>query len=145
MNDVLVIGYGNTLRGDDGAGVIAAGRARDLIRGVDVVTAHQLQPEHAEAVADHRCVVFVDASVGHSALTVSELAGRTETRGPSAHAFGPDDLLSLAREVYQRKPERAVLLEIPALSMEFGDGLTPETSASVEAALQHIQHEVDRI
>jgi hydrogenase maturation protease len=143
MNPVLVIGYGNTLRGDDGAGVIAAGRARDLVEGVDVVTTHQLQPEHAEAVAGHRCVLFVDASVGRHTLGVTEIWSRERQPHGSTHTLSPAGLLTLAQEVFGKNPERSLLLEIPALSMEFGDGLTPETSACVEEALVHIRHEAE--
>jgi hydrogenase maturation protease len=143
MNHVLVIGYGNTLRGDDGAGVIAAGRARDLVEGVDVVTAHQLQPEHAEAVAGHRCVLFVDASVRRHTLGVTRIAPREQSPHGSTHTLSPEGLLALAREVYRETPERTLLLEIPALSMEFGDGLTPEASACVEEVLVHIRNEAE--
>jgi hydrogenase maturation protease len=143
MNPVLVIGYGNTLRGDDGAGVIAAGRAHDLVEGVDVVTAHQLQPEHAEAVAGHRCVVFVDASVRRHTLGVTEIGPLERSPRGSTHSLSPAGLLALAQEVFGETPERSLLLEIPALSMEFGDGLTPETSACLEEALLHIRHEAE--
>jgi len=143
MNPVLVIGYGNTLRGDDGAGVIVAGRARDLVEGVDVVTAHQLNPEHAEAVAEHPCVVFVDASVRRQSLGVSRVSPHEHAQGGSTHVLSPDEILTLAREVYHHVPDRALLLEIPALSMEFGDGLTPAASAGVEEALQYIRHEAE--
>lgn len=143
MNPVLVIGYGNTLRGDDGAGVITAGRARDLVEGVDVITAHQLNPEHAEAVAEHPCVIFVDASVERHTLGLTILTAARGSSTSGTHAVSPAGILSLAREVYGRAPERALFLEIPALSMEFGDGLTPETSVCVEQALAAIRQEAE--
>ena len=63
--DALVIGYGNTLRGDDGIGPAVAEAVAALgLPGVRVIVAHQLTPELAADLADAQLVVFVDAAVG---------------------------------------------------------------------------------
>jgi len=63
MAEVLIIGYGNPLRGDDGAGWQAAGILKERIRDerVQVVRSHQLMPEMAEAISRARKVIFIDA------------------------------------------------------------------------------------
>ncbi len=50
---VLVIGYGNALRGDDGAGPAAAAALRDQLplRIADVRFFHQLLPELSEVLS----------------------------------------------------------------------------------------------
>ncbi len=48
MADILVLGYGNELRGDDGLGPLVARTVADAnIPGVRVLTARQLLPEFA--------------------------------------------------------------------------------------------------
>ena len=47
----LVIGYGNTLRSDDGAGVIAATRLAEKSSTHQVIAVQQLTPHLAENIA----------------------------------------------------------------------------------------------
>ena len=62
--DFLVIGYGNTLRSDDGVGAkVAAAVAELALPGVVALVLHQLTPELAETISEARAVVFVDAAV----------------------------------------------------------------------------------
>jgi len=62
---ILVIGYGNTLRRDDGVGVRAAEMmaADSRFADVEVLTAYQLTPELSLDIATASLVVFVDADV----------------------------------------------------------------------------------
>ena len=60
----MVIGYGNTLRGDDGVGPrVAEAVAALALPGVRTLVCAQLSPEHADPVAQARTVIFVDAAV----------------------------------------------------------------------------------
>ena len=60
----LVIGYGNDLRSDDGAGRVVADRLDALaLPDVTVRSVIQLTPELALEIAKFDTVVFVDASV----------------------------------------------------------------------------------
>ena len=61
MSKVLVIGYGNTLRGDDAAGVHAAGLIAKRHPEIICVCLHQLVPELAEQIAECDIVFFIDA------------------------------------------------------------------------------------
>jgi len=60
----LIIGYGNTLRGDDGFGWRAAEQlaASHSIGDVEVQTQHQLTPELAQTMSEADTVVFLDAA-----------------------------------------------------------------------------------
>ena len=81
--DVLVIGYGNTLRTDDGVGRLAAERLADDPRldGVRVIGRHQLTPELALDVSQAALVVFVDASQSPSG---GHVHGRADGTGRQA-------------------------------------------------------------
>ena len=61
MSKVLVIGYGNTLRGDDAAGVKAAELISRHHPEFEYIYLHQLVPELAEQIAERDFVFFIDA------------------------------------------------------------------------------------
>jgi hydrogenase maturation protease len=116
---VLVIGYGNALRSDDGFGWHAAARLADDPRmaGATVLQRHQLTPELALDVSRASFVVFVDASTGPAGIaivqTVREAADSTVTW---SHHVDPSVLLALARDLYDRAPD--------ALAVSVGAGTT---------------------
>ena len=78
MTDLLVIGYGNDLRSDDGAGrAVAEAIAERDLPGVEVRSMSQLTPELSLEISGRRVVVFVDADVD-----AIEVTARTVTAGP---------------------------------------------------------------
>lgn len=135
MNGLLVIGYGNTLRSDDGAGIRAVVRIKESIADVDAVALHDLSPELAETVASYDAVVFLDAGVGIATLQVSPLTGDIPADPVRSHMLTPVQVLALARSLYGRAPGTAILIQIPASSFEFGETLSPTTAAAVEEAV----------
>ena len=61
MTEILVIGYGNTLRSDDGAGQrVAELVAEWKLPNVRSLPVHQLTPELAEPISQAELVIFVD-------------------------------------------------------------------------------------
>lgn len=61
---ILVLGYGNTLRSDDGVGYrVAAAVHRWHVPDVEGYTCHQLTPDLAAEIAPRQRVIFVDARV----------------------------------------------------------------------------------
>lgn len=97
---VLVVGYGNALRTDDGLGWHAAELLAEDPRldGAAVLARHQLTPELALDVSRATLVVLVDASHGPSPGTFTiervEPAGRTGTTW--SHHLDPASLVGLA-------------------------------------------------
>lgn len=89
---LLVIGCGNSLRRDDGAGprVVEMLAALDL-PGVQTIVCQQLTPELADAVARSGAVVFVDAAVGlHDEVEWRPLQGEDIPRASrlNPHGYG---------------------------------------------------------
>jgi hydrogenase maturation protease len=147
MADVLVIGYGNPLRGDDGVGCVVAEeiakRIFDPASKVKVVACHQLNPELAEAIADTRAVFFVDASVElkPGEVKVSTVAPDRFSPAGSTHHMKPSALLATASELYgQAPPAKAIV--IGAASFDIGMPLTPTVRAAVRDALRVIEKEI---
>lgn len=139
MTDVLVIGYGNTLRADDGAGPEVARRVEaDALPGVEVRSLPQLTPELALDIARADRVVFVDASVDTAEVEVR----RVEPGPPGPHSMShhgdPATLLTLAGDD-GRVPLSAYVVSIPATNLGLGFELSPTTAAGVDAAVNAIR------
>lgn len=136
----LVIGYGNGLRGDDGAGPqVAAAVAQWNLSGVCALSFPQLTPELADAIAQARLVIFVDAVAGPArAVQVRELAPRDGARS-TGHTSDPQALLALTRAVFGRCP-RAWLVTIPAMDFEVGQPLSSVAREGIPAALEQVRN-----
>jgi hydrogenase maturation protease len=136
MSRVLIIGYGNPLRGDDGFGWHAACRLLDRIADpeVEVMAVQQLTPELTEPMSRAGRVVFIDAAVSGEPGVVQErtLAADSEAGGFTHHAT-PCGLLAGTLALFGRAPE-ATLYSVCGEDFAFGERLTP----AVEAALAQV-------
>lgn len=137
---ILVLGYGNPDRNDDGAGwaVVAALRA-DPPPGVALETAQQLEVEMAERIAELDCAVFVDAATPDlpEPLVVEEISAAWRPHA-TTHHLAPGDLLALAETLYGKRP-RAVLVKLRGGDFNFGARLSPETRAAADEAARRIR------
>lgn len=133
----LLIGVGNAWRGDDGAGLAVARRAREL--GAPRVLAYEgdaVALLEAWAGAGHAVIVDAAAS-GAPAGTLHTFDARaaplpvTLLRS-STHAFGVADAVELARAL-DRLPERLDVYAIEGGDFALAAGLTPPVAAAVEA------------
>ena len=135
----LVIGYGNTLRGDDGVGVRVAEAVEAWgMPGVKVIACHQLMPELAEAVARAQRVVFVDAALDAPREVQWRRLEPAQSSQLIAHAADPRTLLAMARDVYQHCPE-AWWLTIPIDVTAFAESLSPFAEQGLAQALEHLR------
>jgi hydrogenase maturation protease len=137
--DLLVIGYGNTLRSDDGVGVRVAEAVEALqLPGVRTLVCQQLSPEHAEPVSQTERVVFVDAAVDAPREVQFRELVPGDTTQLMAHAADPRTMLALARDVFGHAPQ-AWWLTIPVVNLEFGEELSPEAQRGFAEAVERIQ------
>jgi hydrogenase maturation protease len=128
----LVIGYGNTLRRDDGAGVAAAKRLARECPGAAVVTVQELHPELAENLAGCDMAIFLDASVRMRGVCVTRVLPGDCARGAEGHALTPSGVLGLCRALYGREPEDALLVETPASECGFGERMSEGTLRMID-------------
>jgi hydrogenase maturation protease len=138
-DSVLLIGYGNPGRCDDGLGPALAEAVERLhLPGVTVEADYQLTVEDAAAAAAHRYVVFADASVGGGEpffFRVVHPAGGTSF---STHSVEPEAVLALARDLFQADT-RGYALGIRGYHFhEFGETLSDEARGNLAAALRFI-------
>ena len=131
---LLVVGYGNTLRRDDGAGVKVAELLEEMqLPGVEVLILQQLVPELAEPVAKAQGVVFVDAADTKSEEPVLAEVKPSMASRIFAHASDPGSILALAGLLYGASP-KAWSLAVPAHDFGYGDGISARTMRGVPPA-----------
>src|SRR5208282_3684027 len=93
--NLLVIGYGNTLRRDDGVGPKVAEAIAELaLPGVRTLACPLLTPELAEPVSQAGVVVFVDAAVDAPREVQRRPLAPADTSQVMAHAASPATLLA---------------------------------------------------
>lgn len=147
---VLVIGYGNTLRRDDGAGVALAqrmvmiGRAEGWPMSLLLIT--QLAPEVAAEIAQNgvEAVVFVDTGCAKLTLCDGEYVTEHPTievtrvdidaASPSlGHHLDPAALLTYVELLYDRQVP-AWLVTLPGSDFDHGEGFSPEVYRLLDEA-----------
>jgi len=132
----LVIGYGNDLRSDDGAGRVVADRVARLgLPGVTVRSLSQLVPELALAIAEMDLVVFVDASIDAVEPTVALVGPQTVDASATTHYADPATLLGMTATVGS-VPDRAFVVSIPVSNLDLGFELSPPTARAVDLAVE---------
>jgi hydrogenase maturation protease len=139
MSKVLVIGYGNTLRGDDAAGVKAAELISKHHPEIICVCVHQLVPELSEQIAECDTVFFIDAQQGITPSNVRLIKPGMEADQPHTHFISPESLLSLSQQLYQRTPSKAYIIGIPASQFEFSEELSAQTENAVHECVALIE------
>lgn len=139
MSTILVIGYGNTIRGDDSAGIRAAQLIAQRLPGIECITVHQLMPEQAEQIAESDVVFFLDAHANIQHLHVRLIERGVQIDQPRTHFISPDALLSLSRELYGREPAKAYVIGIPAATFEFSESLSDLTARAVDECVRVVE------
>ena len=148
MAAVLVIGYGNPLRSDDGIGWRVAEAVRQIHTRddrVEVLTCHQLVPELAANIAEADHVIFVDATEGATGGQVQHKdLNPAQYSGSSHHQVDPTSLLQLSREVYGRCP-KACLITVSAESLSFGQQLTQHVKRGIPNAVRMVEECIEPV
>ena len=138
---VLVIGYGNPAREDDGIGPAAAEIiGKHSIEGIVVDANYQVTVEDAVAVAQHDYVIFIDASAsGKEPFTFSRLYPKHQISF-SSHSVEPEEVLGLAKDLFNAGTE-AYILGVRGYSFSmFEERMTEKASENLSKALDFLVH-----
>lgn len=137
MTRTLLIGYGNTLRSDDGAGAVVAEEVAALnIPGVDTRVCQQLQLDLVPDFLAYRRVILVDAAVSGESVVIRRISPKTAD-GSSTHHITPEVLLQTAKNLYDAELEM-YLCAVRGSVFSFGTALSPETRVHCTHAVQLI-------
>jgi hydrogenase maturation protease len=141
----LILGYGNTLRKDDGLGIYAvqALASTALPADVEILACHQLSPELSVTLSQVERAIFIDVALGAD----GEIPGTIKTRNlhprttqPSGitHHFDPETLLAMAESLYNHAPQ-ATLFSVTAASFDLEEGLSSEVAAALPVLIEKIK------
>ncbi len=138
----LLLGYGNTLRRDDGAGVRVAEllRLRLSPRACQVMTTRQLLPEMASMLPEFEQLIFVDAQIGGPVGQVQyqPVTPDADTSSSVTHQLSPFNLIELCAALYGDCPQ-AVLFSITGGDFGFGYVLSPPVLNQIPYLVSRIQ------
>ncbi|MCF6180256.1 MAG: hydrogenase maturation protease [Geopsychrobacter sp.] len=138
----LIIGYGNPLRGDDGAGPIVAENLAEYFAQTQttvqpqVISTHQLTPELALEIKAPQIkqVLFIDVK-RHQEVATSISPLQPDACGSCGHQMTPQLLLQLSAQLYQR-PRPGWLLTIAGHKFDFAERLSTSATAASESAFK---------
>ncbi len=141
---VVVIGVGNSMRRDDGAGIAVVERARPLLPpGVEVRTLSGEATALLDAWAGVDLALVVDAVrwdrppldgvTRIDAISQPQIVGGWGAAA-SSHGLGVAEAVALGRTL-DRLPPRLILLLIALVEEGQGEGLSPTVEGYVDAAV----------
>ncbi len=134
---ILVLGYGNPTRGDDGAGWEVARRLEKReIPGVETRTAQQLNLELAEEWGSFERVLLVDADPQGDRVLVEKIDPKANASA-STHHLSPEALLELSGILYGSTP-RLYLCRVPARQFDFTERFSPVTLQALDEAVEAV-------
>lgn len=158
MGNVVVIGYGNDLRCDDGIGQRVANKLH--LTDVKSLAVHQLTPELAETLKTADLVIFVDACLSSDSLE-NRLLNSSENNFENlnvqvrrlepdnnkiiaGHTANPESLLALTQALYNYYPP-GWLVTVPGDNFELGENLSLIGERGVAIALEKITQIIEGI
>lgn len=139
-NNILVIGYGNPGRVDDGLGPALAAELESMrLDGVDVDSDYQLTVEDAAAAAEHEVVIFADADqTGAEPFSFQAVEPKAD-QGFSTHGVEPPAVMAMAHELFA-PGSKGYTLGIRGYEFgEFGERLSPRAKENLAAAVDFLR------
>lgn len=149
-NTILIIAYGNSLRRDDGAGLVLGRQLASAWQNqgihLTLLETHQLTPELALEIAQPTvaAVVFVDTrdaahhpseSNGQESTRLRQLVVDGEDSPSLGHQLNPTTLCIYAGNLYNHQPP-AWLITVPGWDFGHGEGLSSQAQLAVEEVLR---------
>ena len=139
MPKVLLIGYGNPGRLDDGLGPALAARIEALsLKGMTVEADYQLAAENAFDVSRHDIVIFADAAVrGKAPFFFKEIHPRSPL-SLGSHSVSPEAVIYLAERLFHSRA-RAYVLGIRGYEFNgYNESLSERAEKNLEEAFHFV-------
>lgn len=132
---MLLIGYGNPGRGDDGLGPSFAERISDQdLPDMAVRQDYQLTVDHALRISQVNVVVFADALIASEAPFVFNAVEPGATSSLTSHSLTPQAVLGLCHTLYGQVPKAYVLGILGHEFSEVKEGLSTKAREGLDQA-----------
>ena len=143
MKKILIYGYGNPGREDDGLGIAFADALekwaqKQNLEGICFDVNYQLNIEDAHTISNYDLVLFADASqedIEHFAISPVKPSNKVNF---TMHTVSPSYVCHLCSKIFNRTPD-AFLLHIKGYQWEMKEGLSSSAEKNLQMALDLIQ------
>ena len=137
---ILLIGFGNPARADDGLGPALAEEIESKnIPDVTVETDYQLTIEDSTQIAKHDIVIFADASVNCAEPFTFQAVEGKQTDNFSSHSVEPAEVIALAENLFKSKA-KGYILGIRGYEFEqFEEKLTKKAKTNLQKAVDFLE------
>ncbi len=137
---MLVVGYGNPGRLDDGLGPALAEAIEALqIPGVTVDSNYQLNVEDAAGLAGYDVVIFADAAVRGPEPFLFSVLHPSDEASFSTHSLEPEAVLGLAVSLFGARTSAYTLALRGYAFNAFGEELSAGARRNLEAAVRWME------
>lgn len=139
---ILIYGYGNIGKQDDGLGVYFAEAMEQWVheKGIKNIffdTNYQLNIEDSLLMVDKDIVLFADASRSGPTFTLKKLSAK-KYYPALTHSMSPENLIYLCKKLYNKTP-KVTLLAIKGYKWNIREGLSSHAKTNLEKALFQIK------
>lgn len=145
--NILLYGYGNPGRQDDGLGIkfiehIEKWIKDENIKNVEVDTNYQLNVEDALSISDKDIVIFVDASLAiDTSFKFVKVNSDDSTIEFTMHAVSPSYILDLCNKIYNKNP-KTYLLHIKGYYWDLKEEISTEANENLIKAVDFIKAKI---
>lgn len=148
MKNILILGLGNTLRGDDGVGVRVVEALQKENIEAEVKNGANLGLSLLEVIRDYQKVIIVDAvDMGRPPGTVEKILGEDllklgASQSFSLHEMGLLEILKIGQSLNEDF-RNVVVYGVQPKELKEIEQLTPEVEAKVPEVISLIKKEVE--
>jgi hydrogenase maturation protease len=138
---ILVYGYGNPGREDDGLGIAFTNNLEswaevNRIDNISFDSNYQLNIEDAEKISLYDVVIFADASTEEIEDFCISLVDGANNVSFTTHAASPGYVVYLCKDLFNKSP-LVYLLHLRGYQWEFKEGLSAKASENLSRALDY--------
>lgn len=140
---ILIYGYGNPGRRDDGLGnelvnFLEEWSKKVGVKGIDFDSNYQLNIEDSATISEYDLVIFADASTEAIEDFLLTPLDSSANIAFTTHAASPGYIIKLCRELYEKSPA-AYLLHIKGYEWDFKEGLTDKATENLNVAVAEMK------
>jgi hydrogenase maturation protease len=140
---ILLYGYGNPGRKDDGLGPAVINLVEKWIikekhKYIFVDSNYQLNIEDAYSIRDYDIVIFIDASIEDIDDYIITRVEPSDKVNYTMHSVSPSFVLHLCKNMYNYTPE-TFLLHIKGYAFQLQEGLTVQAEKNLKKAFDFIK------
>ena len=143
MQKILIIGFGNPGRVDDGIGPACIKRLEQLDLDRNQITLdsdYQLTLETSQDIANHQEIIFIDASVVGDKAFLFEPIPTGINESFSTHDISPSALMQLTNCLYKKTPKASMLAIRGYEFNQFGEYLSDKAQINLNAGINFLKN-----